>query len=667
MSRFQSVLKSYWLHGLLILLTLLSFLLFMYDHRSLFLVPREMDHTVVSQNESNAIMGELGNNMLVSQSFVSPKDTFSKVQLSVGTYQRENQGVVSFQLKEAGQSQPLFETTIEIQQLKDGINSFSFPAVQNAKGKTYEFTLRSTNTLPGKSFTLWKSSKDSYADGTFTIDGINRTGDLYFQVMYVENKPLLTKQQLAFITLIFFIMFGVSSLLVLKYKHVLHKAFLAIVIPFGVVMSLIVPPFDQLDELEHYYRAFEVSEGKFINQIVDGKVGNYIPKSLVDTVTSVRYIHQDGYKYSLVKEALDIPLQSEERIFLRNYASSYPPLVYIPQSLGLILGRVLFDSPLLMLFLGRLFNFAAYTAIAYYSLKIVPVKKLFFFILAILPMSLIHASSLSADGMTNASALLFVCYMLYLAYGKPDAIRTKHMIISSAIGIFIALSKIVYIPIIFMFLIIPLAKFKNKKDYLQKFVLVLIGCLIPFIIWNLLNMKNMSVPDLRGYAGVSPSDQVKFVLTNPITYTKILLSSFLSQAMPYLMGILGQIATNYSYATPLFVVDSFLILLVLFGMIQTEEDAHMKLTALNKVLFAFIIIAVVVLTMTALYVGFTSVGDPVIKGVQGRYFVPIASFLFLLLSNNNLVNRNPKTSSWIVTIGNILIYTLLINYIIHVN
>ncbi len=95
----------------------------------------------------------------------------------------------------------------------------------------------------------------------------------------------------------------------------------------------------------------------------------------------------------------------------------------------------------MMMYLGRIFNLIAYVAISFAALKIVPIKKKLFFLLALLPMSIIHAASLSADGITNSSALLFAAYILYLAYGNVKTISKKHIMIAIAIGIFIALCK----------------------------------------------------------------------------------------------------------------------------------------------------------------------------------------------------------------------------------
>ena len=661
-------LKNYWLVWSIAVVVLFLFALYIYENRSTFIIPREFEHTIVEQKKNDETIGEITGNMEIIQTFIADKDQFSRINIPFGTYNRQLQGTFEFKIREIPTNEYIFKSEINLNELQDGLDyHVDFPVIRHAKGKKFEFQITGGGLLAGNSATIWKSKSDHYKQGKLTINGRNMQGDLRFKVMDVETKPLLSKPMFVVIGMCILLVYLMSVLILRRFKDKMHKAFLITAIPIGAVLILIIPPFDQLDELEHYYRAFEVSEGKFINQETENGLGNYIPASLVDTVYDVRYIHQTGYKYSIVKEAFQNRLNPEERIFLRNYASSYPPLIYIPQALGMILGRILFDSPLIMMFLGRLFNFLTYTAIVYTALKVVPIKKNVFYLLALLPMSIVHAASLSADGITNSMALLFVAYILYLAYGKVERITYKHLLIVIGIGLFVALSKIVYIPMVLMFLIIPLKKFVNKKDYLKKFLFVIVGCMIPFIIWNLMNLSNMSVPDLRINPGVSPKDQVKFVLLHPFYYLKTLIVTIFSEGPSQLVSMIGKVATNYQYAAPSIVIYTFLFLLLLFGLINDEKDLKVKHRRIDRFILVFILLVVIGLIYTALYVGYNTVGNPIIWGVQGRYFIPIAVFFFLSISNNEIINKNKDVNFLVYTMIHCSIYALLFSYLVQIN
>lgn len=647
---------------------LLFFILFMYENRGIFIAPREVEHTVLQLNKGEETLGEITDDSVITQSFISNKDNFSRIQIPFGTFNRQNEGILKFKLRDVERKIIIDQKEINIMDLSDGTyTNFDFERVNHAKGKKFEIIFTSQVLQNGKSVTLWKSIEDQYNLGKLTINGYNTIGDLKFNVLDVESKPLLSKQMFIVIGMLLLIIFISTLVAVRVFKDKMHKVFLVIVLPIGIALSIIIPPFDQLDELEHFYRAYEVSEGKFTNQAIEQGLGNYIPVSLVDTVNKVRYIHQEGLKYSIVNEAFSIRLNPEERVFLRNYASSYPPIIYIPQSLGIIIGKILDASPILMMYLGRIFNFLFYLMITYIALKIVPIKKNLFFLLALLPMSIIHAASLSADAITNSTALLFVSYILYLAYGSVEKITVKHVITTIAIGIFIALSKIVYLPIILLFLIIPIRKLKNKKDYWVTFIIVLTGCTIPFIIWNLLNISNLSVPDLRVNPGVSPKDQVIFVLTHPVQYIKIIIDTMMSIGPSQVLSMMGKIATNYMYPTPSIVIYTFLFMLFFFGIVNSDKDLNVTIRGVDKLIFLAIFLLVLILIYTALYVGFTNVGDPIINGIQGRYFVPIAAYFFLSLSNYKITNKDKNLDFLFFNIIHSSMFALLLQYIVNIN
>jgi len=660
-------LKKYWLNWGIALVVLSLFLLLIFEHRAGFLTPKPIEHTVVSQHKAEELLGEITGDTVISQTFIAEKD-FSQIQIPFGTYGRLNEGILEFELKEHTNDRIIYKRSINVQTLVDGVNlNIEFPRVTGGKGTEFVLSLVSKGLKNGKTVTVWKSSTDAYPSGKLTINGKDQVGDLRFSAVDIESKPLLNKTSFLILAALLLSIFLLSIIALRRFKDQVHKAFLITVIPIGLMMVVIFPPFDQLDEIEHFPRAFEISEGRFLNQSINHELGNYLPASLFETMDKVRYVHQQGYKYSIVNEAFGIKLNPETRVFKRNYAAAYPPLVYIPQSLGIIAGKTLFQSPLLLMYFGRIFNLLAYIALIYMALKIVPVKKTLFYGLALIPMAIIQASSLSADAVINSTALLFVSYILHLSYGRVETVKTRNIMILLILGLFITLSKVVYFPMLLLFLLIPCNKFKNKKDYFSRFAFVLAVCVSCFIVWNLLNISNLSVPDLRGGAGVSPKDQVKFVLSHPLRYTKIIVDTVLTEGPTQLVFMVGKVATNYSYSAPGIVVNGFIFLLILLGIINNAEDVKLNNRKIDRLIFLATFLAVLVLIYTALYVVFTNVGAPVIAGIHGRYFIPIAALFFLSLSRLKLLNFNRDMNFLVFTLVNSAMYALVLKYIFLIN
>jgi uncharacterized membrane protein len=662
-------LKNYGFVWTIAIVVFFLFWLVIYENYGFFTATKELEYTAAGQNYSDMTIGKITGETTVSQTFVSEKDSFSRIQIPFHTYKTNLQGTLNLDLKEIQSGKVVLTQTIILSKLKNGkLTNFDFPKKNGAKGKKYELTIKGSGLKKGESATLWKSSGDHYKQGQLTINGRGVSGDLRFSIFDVERKTLISKQLYAISAVLFLLLFILSIPVLKKYKNEMHKAFLVTALPIGLLLAIIIPPFDQLDEFDHFLRSFEVSEGMFVNKVTQHGLGNYIPVSLVDTIHKTQFISGKGYQYGIAKEAFESKLNPSNRVFIRNYASSYPPTIYIPQAMGLTVGRILFHSPMMMMYLGRIFNLLSYLAIVYFALKIVPVKKNLFYIMALLPMSINQASSLSGDSTIISSAFLFVAYVLYLAYGKVEQVTLKHVLTTIGIGIFIGVSKIVYFPMVLLFFIIPLRKFTDRKDFLKKFLFVLAGFVIPYLIWNWLNLANLSIPDVRTHAGVMPKEQISFIVTHPFQYIKILIDSLLNLGEAKFLGMLGTVVAIYHYSTPDIVIYTFLFLMILFGLLNNETDVKLfNLRKADKTIMVFIMLAVILLIYTALYVGFTPVAYPIVLGIQGRYFIPVAIFFFLSISNQQFINKNKDLNFLLNTIVICCMYVALLTYVIQIN
>ncbi len=98
-----------------------------------------------------------------------------------------------------------------------------------------------------------------------------------------------------------------------------------------------------------------------------------------------------------------------------------------------------------------------------------------------------------------------------------------------------------------------------------------------------------------------------------------------------------------------------------------KAEVNIVIRGVDKLIFLTIFVSVVVLIYTALYVGFTNVGNPIINGIQGRYFIPIAAFFFLSLSNSRIINKDKNIDFLLVTIINSSMFALFLQYIVNVN
>lgn len=64
--------------------------------------------------------------------------------------------------------------------------------------------------------------------------------------------------------------------------------FLFLGIIYGTAFLFVIPPFQVPDEYEHYYKAYDISEGNIIPDKLGNKSGIFVPKS-VKIATDINY------------------------------------------------------------------------------------------------------------------------------------------------------------------------------------------------------------------------------------------------------------------------------------------------------------------------------------------------------------------------------------------
>ena len=89
----------------------------------------------------------------------------------------------------------------------------------------------------------------------------------------------------------------------------------------------------------------------------------------------------------------------------------YSPASYIPQSIGLFIGRFFTNNVFLYYFFGRFFAFLVNTMLVIFAIRMIPEKKLLIFALAVNPIFLSQMVSYSADGTLNALSLFYIAYI----------------------------------------------------------------------------------------------------------------------------------------------------------------------------------------------------------------------------------------------------------------
>lgn len=420
--------------------------------------------------------------------------------------------------------------------------------------------------------------------------------------------------------------------------------FLIFSVLFGLVFVFMTPPLEEPDAHTHFLRAYQVSNLQLVTSRYekDGKVhfGSEIPKSI--NVALIGLTHgipgsptQKFHKY-LFDEYIKQPLNPKDtEMTIVESAGVYSPIVYIPQALGIAIGRIFNASPLILIWLARLMNLILWISVIYVALKLLPFAKWALAILALSPIAVFFSASVSPDVINISFSFLF--FSIIASTLAPNQTMTKKKLFALLFVLSVlSLSKPVNILFAFLLPLVPMRHFNTKFRYV---VFCVGGFLLSFILFYLWNHQIKEILDLSvnfqsGGQHVSVKEQFLYVLSEPVTYLKDIIKNYIiitsgtygDAVLITYFGVLGWLDTSI----PLWII--FLYMLSLFFSLLYQFGRGITFTLKQKLfLIGFFIIAFVG-NITAMYFNATSVGNHVISGVQGRYFIPFSVVLLGLFT-----------------------------------
>lgn len=410
-------------------------------------------------------------------------------------------------------------------------------------------------------------------------------------------------------------------------------AWLCIALIAVVSMVFITPPFQTPDEEQHFFRAYQLSEGTLLAKVEHGVSGGDLPLSLL--TLSSRYMRPPLWTeptppvrpLPLAHTLTDLhqPLDVLHRGFLAfPLQAFYAPMSYAGEIVAMNLGRHAGAGPLTLFYLARLANGLCALAVLFWALRLLPFGRELVGFIALLPMAVSLYGSCSADAMVIATASLFTALVLNRMASATWSVRDSLIAVVCAIT-FCSL-KPVYLPIVLLGF--AGAFYTGKRVAILKHHAWILGLtLIVTLAWfRIASFGMVSVqPGTNVGAQISNVFHAPFLYVLTIAHT-LRWNHFFYIQMVGLLGWLSIVLPMAAYLLPP------LALIAAWGSEQRlAADRPARLAG-----YGFGLIALSsVLLMSALYVNWTPVGKNVIEGVQGRYFLPLTPLAALLFLSMN--------------------------------
>lgn len=415
------------------------------------------------------------------------------------------------------------------------------------------------------------------------------------------------------------------------------KLTFSIIFLVAILYNVVMPPLSAPDEVYHFTKAYAVSD-----RILGTKSED--PNLIVvpEDMNNVRYVHIKQTLRTFYNHLFEKEVSDTQEVY--NYgqaanAGEYPFFTYLFSGIGIAIARLLrLNSEWMMLF-GRMGNLLIGAFILSISVWLIPFGKLSMLSICLFPIVINLVSSYSYDCLNIALTFLFFSLCMYYAYDK-EKIIWKDMILLFFIAIAFIPIKVIYLPMLLLTLFIPLHKYNSKITFIiSNFLIWGGGCLSIMMmkakhIFILMGINLENVADIQnGVSNISENEMTRYtlawILDNPFYTIKMYLRTFYEYMDSYLMTAVGSLFTDITI--PYGLTFGFVLLFVI---VVLCDRGLPEFKWWQKILSIFIVGMCLLCAMTTMMFDFSIFGEGIIRGVNGRYLLPLFPCVFIILKNN---------------------------------
>ena len=406
--------------------------------------------------------------------------------------------------------------------------------------------------------------------------------------------------------------------------YVLAAAFVLYGLLATVFLAINMPPYQNPDETAHFMRAAQVAEGRVIG-------------------TRFARIEADGQAHVLAGDAGDIAIAlaffpfdpirghpetkatrsmwagnihwGRARVMLPNTnTAANPPLFYVPGAIGVLIGRAARMTVVQTLALSRLLTGVAAVAVGALAIATAEGAAVWLFALLTLPMALAQIASTSQDSLLLACSALAGA-LLVRALRVPGARDRTLLIGLVAMLILVATARPPYGALA----LLPLAlKGSPWRSRLLAAALVVAAVLA----WSGIAAATALTNVGQGF-GADPPAQLARLRADPLLLVHATWSALALHWRGLLEMFVGRLGW-YDLELPQAYRTAALAMLGVAALAAMTGLRGQRIGAGSRLAIA----AGVLLSAAGLfaieYVTWTAPGAPIVEGVAGRYFLPLA-------------------------------------------
>ena len=489
------------------------------------------------------------------------------------------------------------------------------------------------------------------------------------------------------------VLWGVASLGLLGYLAVARdfrrpeRFFAASCLLLGLLYMVVLPPLSAPDEVSHYISAYQLSNRFLRKEAADSQGRVYIRAQDAwaedledvladdgsgviregDTVIVGQTVEQDTYE--LIRQrglgGQDAGQQSGNQPGGNQPVPSYQPavrttpLAYIPQALGISMGRLLGLGTLGLMFLGRIFNLLFYCTVGFFAVRRIPFGKEVLCGVGLLPMSLHLAASMSYDVMILSLSGYFLAACLDLAY-RAERVRGRDVAVLAAVLAVMGPCKMVYGVIAGWCLLIPVKKFGGRGKWALSAAAVLGAFGAAMAVVNLQTVALYTgIQDRYITWAQEPGYSFAQLIHSPLKVLRLCYNTLTGYGEQLYSGMIGSMMGNMDPVlnVPYVVILGLTALLVVLALRKPGEPLLIRKG--QKPWIWFLALLCLGALMFSMLLAWTPLSATMIQGVQGRYLLPLLPALLLTIKNDRVVRTSGKDGGILFAMACMDVYAIL--------
>ncbi len=416
-----------------------------------------------------------------------------------------------------------------------------------------------------------------------------------------------------------------------------ENLFLALAVPFGICMLLFLSANHVADAQAHTAKAYRYANsilgkeswnlpgGEMLMRSVDAKAGGGVSYVVNEEAQRAWRLVQDWSWFD-----------QERGDTLQVHPPGSPGgtiLGYLPNVLGMVLGRLLMLGAYPMFFLSKIISFAAYVSVCYLAIKRTPILKTAFAFTAALPTCLYHAVGITYDTVT-VSATLLMCAYIFLWWDRD--LTGKEVVALGISAAFVAGCKGGYfLPLLLLALLVPWKRFRLSRKKAAVLLCALFAGGVVFLlqygeVLTAAMHTNVEALDAETRYGAG------YVFAYPLEFVKLMVRTIVIRGDAYIGHMLGDRTAWTREHVEWMVILPFLVLLLLAGI---RKEGEPDLADRRRRVGAFLLLCVEFIGIHIILMSDTQVTSDYIYGVQGRYFMALIPVAALCFRENGLVRK----------------------------